>query len=464
MLADHFHRQPTPPPFEQPPPTVIPATDQTALARLVRLVGRPLWAWRLEVGTVAGIFTGFLLLATQVGRPAAALIVCGLLATWALWPRSWRGWVLGVFHRAEVRRRWALAARYARLATHNDRIPHAVKVRPVPAGDVLSVRVPAGANTAMLAEQVETIAASLEVREVRVTRDPDNARYALVTIVRRDPLAQPTGSWPNLGAARLSLWAPVPIGRDDNGEQVALSLPDRHVLIGGEPGAGKSVGLSMLVATAALDPTVELYLLDGKWVELAPWAGCAARLVGPNLDEAAEVLAELRGGMDERYLALLANRRRKLDPGLGLGLRVVVIDELALYLNAGERRKTQVVTELLRDLVSRGRAAGIIVLAATQKPSAEVVPTFLRDLFSVRWAFRCSTPQASDTILGQGWASAGHSAATIDQTARGVSLLLHEGQRPVRLRTFYLDDPDLLTLAQRAEALRANYHGQGGTT
>ena len=87
----------------------------------------------------------------------------------------------------------------------------------------------------------------------------------------------------------------------------------------------------------------------------------------------------------------------------------------------------------------------------------------MRDLFSVRWAFRCSTPQASDTILGQGWASAGHSAATIDQTARGVSLLLHEGQRPVRLRTFYLDDPDLIGLAGRAEALRANYHGTATT-
>jgi hypothetical protein len=460
-LPEHFHRSPTPPPFEQPPPTIIPAAEQTALGRLVRLVGRPLWAWRLELATVAGIFGGFVLLAVQVGRVAAALVVCGLGATWACWPRRWRAAALALFHRAQVRRRWALAARYAHLATHNDRIPRPVRIHPVPAGDVLSVRVPAGANTAQLAEQVETIAASLEVREVRVTRDPDNARYALVTIVRRDPLATPTGPWPQLSAASLSVWAPIPVGRGEDGQPISLSLPERNVLIGGEPGAGKSVGLSMLVASAALDPTCELYLFDGKWVELAPWAGCAARLVGPNLDQAAEVLAELRGEMDDRYLALLANRRRKLDPGVGLGLRVVVIDELALYLNAGERRKTQVIAELLRDLVSRGRAAGIIVLAATQKPSADVIPTFLRDLFSIRWAFRCSTPQASDTVLGQGWAAAGHSASTIDLDRPGVGLLLHEGRRPVRLRTFYLDDADLLVLARRAEALRANYQRQG---
>ncbi len=67
----------------------------------------------------------------------------------------------------------------------------------------------------------------------------------------------------------------------------------------------------------------------------------------------------------------------------------------------------------MRDLVARGRAAGIIVVAATQKPSADVIPTSLRDLFGFRCALRCNTPQASDTILGQGWASLGFDAAKV---------------------------------------------------
>jgi hypothetical protein len=83
-----------------------------------------------------------------------------------------------------------------------------------------------------------------------------------------------------------------------------------------------------------------------------------------------------------------------------------------------------------------------------------VVPTFLRDLFGFRWALRCSTPEASDTILGRGWASQGHSAAQIDPAARGVGLLLQEGGVPVRLRACYLDDPELADLARRAEQLR----------
>jgi hypothetical protein len=92
-----------------------------------------------------------------------------------------------------------------------------------------------------------------------------------------------------------------------------------------------------------------------------------------------------------------------------------------------------------------------------------VVPTYLRDLFGFRWALRCSTPEASDTILGRGWASQGHSAAQIDPTARGVGLLLQEGGVPVRLRSCYLNDLDLAELARRAEALRSTTRTEAPT-
>ena len=96
----------------------------------------------------------------------------------------------------------------------------------------------------------------------------------------------------------------------------------------------------------------------------------------------------------------------------------------------------------------------MVTVATTQKPSADVVPTYLRDLFGFRWALRCSTPDASDTILGRGWASQGYSAAQVDPTARGVGWLLQEGGVPVRLRACYLDDLTLAELARRAELAR----------
>ena len=84
--------------------------------------------------------------------------------------------------------------------------------------------------------------------------------------------------------------------------------------------------------------------------------------------------------------------------------------------------------------------AGVIFLAATQKPSGDTIPTYLRDLFAFRWAFRCTTPQMSDPILGAGWSTAGYIASTIDAAHRGVGYLLHEGGEPVRMRTFNLTE------------------------
>jgi len=253
----------------------------------------------------------------------------------------------------------------------------------------------------------------------------------------------------------LSLWQPIPVGVDEDCGEVTVTLPERNLLLGGEPGAGKSNVLQLLVAVGALDPSVRLTLFDPKLVELAVWQGSAARLVGPDVEEAIEVLKALIGELDDRYLTLLANRARKVAEGDGLPLHLVGIEELAYFTNGPDRKAAQAFSTLLRDFVARGRAAGMVTVATTQKPSADVVPTFLRDLFGFRWALRCSTPQASDTILGSGWASQGYSAASIDPAARGVGLLLQEGGVPVRLRSCWLDDLDLAELARRAEGLRA---------
>ena len=116
-------------------------------------------------------------------------------------------------------------------------------------------------------------------------------------------------------------------------------------------------------------------------------------------------MRELRSEMDERYRELLATGARKIDRAAGLPLHVLACDELAFYLLAEDRKQRTAVAEVLRDLVARGRAAGVIVCAATQKPAADVVPSALRDLFGFRLGLRCNTRDASDTILGSGWAS-----------------------------------------------------------
>jgi hypothetical protein len=445
-----------PPMWEHAPVTTRPVPRVRPGTLVWLTVVRPAWAYRVELAAITLLAVAYTWLSPRVGghRQAGALILAVALVL-VLIPAT-RNLLASVLHRSHLRRRWTLACRHAQLATPNDRVPRIARAKVVPAGDLLSVRMAAGQAVAALEKAAEPVAGFLEAREVRVTREPANARYARVVVVRRDPLADLAGlAWPHLAAPMLTLWAPVPVGVDDDGQPVTVGLIERNVLLAGEPGSGKSVGQSMLTATAALDPLCELTLLDGKYVELAPWVGCAARTVGPSQDECIDVLRELVAEMDGRYLTLVANRQRKLARADGWPLKVLVCDELAFYLNSGNRTGDKEAGNLFRDLVSRGRAAGFIVLAATQKPSGDTIPTYLRDLFAFRWAFRCTTPQMSDTILGQGWSTAGYSASTIDAAHRGIGYLLHEGGSPVRMRTCYLTDDDLGQLARRAEQLRA---------
>lgn len=238
---------------------------------------------------------------------------------------------------------------------------------------------------------------------------------------------------------RSNLWGGVPLGYDEDNELVVLPLAGHHLLLGGEPGAGKSNALSLVVASAALDPDTELWCFDGKLVELAAWRGSARRFVGADIEAATAVLNELQAEMEERYALLLELALRKVDETTGVGLIVVVIDELALY-TQGKGKARDAFIEVFRDIVARGRAAGIVVVAATQKPAADIVPTSIRDLFGYRLALRCSTRDASDTVLGAGWASEGYSASEIDPAHRGVGYLLAEGTVPLRMRCFVLED------------------------
>jgi len=424
-------------------------------------LARTVWAFGVELSGLA-VLTAPAAFGAARGWPAAGGVGSGLLLAGLLGIGPVRRLAGRVLHEAMTRRCWHRAVRALGRASTPAWRGGQVSIRivtPRPVGDVLEVRVPVGGTVADLEKAAEALAVVLEIRQVRVRRDTDNARQARVSLIRRDPLSAPAPAWPHAGAGRLSLWEPIPVGLDEDGQPVTLTLPERNLLLGGEPGAGKSAALSLLVATAALDPSVRLHLLDGKLVELAGWAGCADSTAGVDVEDANLLLARLRADMDARYLSLLANRARKVAPDSGLPLHLVVIDELAHYLLNGERKERALFAELMRDLVARGRAAGIIVIAATQKPQHDVIPTALRDLFGFRWALRCSTPQASDTVLGAGWASQGHTASDIDSAHRGVGLLLHEGGQPIRLRSHYLDDPTLAAIADRAETLRRTVAG-----
>ena len=413
------------------------------------------WGWRLELSLAVGTFT-LLRVAVLVG-PGGPVLVAGLLgiALWLVDPLRHR--LRTRLVDARDRRRLTAAMWRCQIVGRDGLVPRVRRCTTTPVGCSYLLRLPAGLHAATLEPRVPEVAAALGTRTARLQVLPANAAFVELVLVSRDVLATPIVGSPFLEEDRTSLWDPIPLGIREDGRALWLALAEHNLLIGGEPGSGKSVVLSSIVAAAALDPTTTLTLLDGKQVELATWSGVAERFIGPDLGEAAQALEELQSDMDQRYQLLLERKRRKLEREDVEGLRLVVIDELALYLRGGTKLQHDRFAEALRDLVSRGRAAGVIVVAATQKPSHDVVPTWIRDLFGYRMAMRCSAPDASDTILGQGWASRGCSASSIDPAQRGVGFLLAEGGVPERFRATFVSDIDVAVLAHRAEMLRTGW-------
>ncbi|MGW4942952.1 FtsK/SpoIIIE domain-containing protein [Actinoplanes sp. NPDC004185] len=253
----------------------------------------------------------------------------------------------------------------------------------------------------------------------------------------------------------MSIFDPAFLGIDEFGHPVYLPLIYRNVLIGGEPGAGKSSLLNTIVGHAALCDDVDLILIDGKQVELGLWKDCADVFVGPDIDHAIFTLERLQTVMDNRCTYLLSQRRQKVEKGDDIRPILLAIDELAYFsATVGTKIQQDYFSALNRDIASRGRAAVIIDASATQRPSADIIPTSLRALFAWRWAGRCVDEASSDVVLGRGWAARGYCANTIDPDNRGEGLLIAEGGIPRRTKGAHMTNAEIISVADYAAWVR----------
>ena len=263
------------------------------------------------------------------------------------------------------------------------------------------------------------------------------------------PAARPGDPIP--AGPMLSMFDPIHVGIDEFGQPLSIRLIYRNLLAAGEPGGGKSGLLNTLAAHTALSAASRLVLFDAKQVELGMWDQTADEFVGPDITHAITTLLRLQKVMDNRYAWLRARRRRKIEPADGLNVITSIFDEIAVYATVlGTEHEQRQFVSLLRNLVARGRAAAMPVIAATQRPSVDIIPKSLRDLFGYRAAFRCTSTGSSDIILGDGWSGAGYSATGISPVNPGEALLIAEGGIPQRIKAAYLSDADITALADYA--------------
>jgi hypothetical protein len=304
---------------------------------------------RLETGLALAVTAARVTLAHTVGAHVGEFLLAPWAAALVLYGPSRQALVKQGMRQAQER--WFEKKLVSSGLFEMGDLPELVDHRLSKVGWVFRITVPPQMTAEDLGKRAERLAVAFGARGVGIWRDPVNASRVELTVSYTDPLAQEL-DWPWAGLGPFDLWETLPLGYGEDGEPVWVGLAEHHVLIGGEPGAGKSNALSLVVAAAAGDPHVELWLFDGKLVELAQWKDLAQRFVGADVAQATSALGELRTEMEARYQFLLDRKLRKVTKHLGLGLVIVVVDELALYLQ-GPKAERDAFATVLRDVVAR---------------------------------------------------------------------------------------------------------------
>lgn len=333
------------------------------------------------------------------------------------------------------------------LVRNNNRIRNALENYKIQINDVKAIVGPTvtlykvypapGVKIAEFKRIQEDLGMHLHARGVRVVTLTDSVG---IEVANDHPSIVPMRAVLNDETFRSSkAELPVAIGYTIQQKVKVFDLADApHLLVAGATKQGKSVGLNVIVTSLlyAKHPSeLKLVFIDPKMVEFSAYAHLLKHYLAvlpcndereerdnaivKKADKADKILRSLCIEMDQRYellsKATVPNiktynekyRNRKLRPDEGhrfLPYIVTIIDEYAdLTMSVGGSGDAKVVarsitTSIIR-LAQKGRAAGLHVVLATQRPSVDVITGLIKTNFPTRIAFRVVSRTDSSTIL-----------------------------------------------------------------
>ena len=333
------------------------------------------------------------------------------------------------------------------LVRNNNRIRNALENYKIQINDVKAIVGPTvtlykvypapGVKIAEFKRIQEDLGMHLHARGVRVVTLTDSVG---IEVANDHPSIVPMRAVLNDETFRSSkAELPVAIGYTIQQKVKVFDLADApHLLVAGATKQGKSVGLNAIVTSLlyAKHPSeLKLVFIDPKMVEFSAYAHLLKHYLAvlpcndvreerdnaivKKADKADKILRSLCIEMDQRYELLskasVPNiktynekyRNRKLRPDEGhrfLPYIVTIIDEYAdLTMSVGGSGDAKAVsrsitTSIIR-LAQKGRAAGMHVVLATQRPSVDVITGLIKTNFPTRIAFRVVSRTDSSTIL-----------------------------------------------------------------
>ncbi len=262
----------------------------------------------------------------------------------------------------------------------------------------------------------EDLALSISADKVVVTREGGHVVIFIPNKDRKLVDFKDILHWSLHSEETQKMQLPIPLGLDSRGNKSALDLVEMpHILCAGSTGSGKSVFESSIICSLAYSkPSDELqfYLVDTKKVDLPLFKSLPhVRCVADDLEKFHNMMSEVMLETRRRLNLLQGASCRKIQDYHKLGYKlpymVVIMDEFGDLMEldhsakkAGLYEDTPTVSSWIKQAVQIGRAAGVHIIACTQRSSVKTVSGDIKANLPCRIALRLPTGTDSRTILG----------------------------------------------------------------
>lgn len=248
----------------------------------------------------------------------------------------------------------------------------------------------------------------------------------------------------------------VSVGISPYGEVINLPLWERHAILAGQSGSGKSWVSNRLLGEVFKIPKNDrvVAIVDCKGaVEGAKWQR-VADAVAATIEEADTVFTNVDAEMKRREALIKSDIAKywdsRIHPSPEHPYILISIDELAVIgTPIKEDKELEAIRKhamyMLNELLFRARSSAISVIAAVQRPSTDILPGTTRNNFQNRLVGRVDTQTSSDVCLGVGMAAEGVDASKLTDHWFIAQI---EGKGIFRFKTpGEMDDSDLKDVA-----------------